>query len=232
MADMKSKFDESDTPAWIGAPSILHEPLGDQFPRINYLLKWYDERLVRGRTPTHFGFNMAAYAAVGGLNPADAFGEAEGFYKRLVSQFGEASIVEAFTDYPVTVSSRHLVDRIVNGADSVEYEALHVPDGSTGESYRHTAPTEDISMDRMRKLLLSLVAERYVSRETQYLTQIGTDRAHASPEAREHAGFYAASKVLTIHGLIGVLEESEAIVNDMLMVALRHSIKAPEPASF
>lgn len=227
MADMQTGFDESDTPAWMGSPAVSHELLDGRFPRINHLLRWYDERLNQFRTPTHFGVNLAAYAAVGGLDTSRSLGESNALYRELVGRFGEENIAESYLDNPVIVSSRHLVERIINGG-GLEYEGLQVPAAGAGDSYRSTIPNQDITSGRMRKLLSVLVMQRYITGESAYLKLL--NNSTMSPyEARHQASIYAASRILRMHEAVGQFENSEDVVHQALLVAVRYSIKASKP---
>lgn len=208
LQEMQASFDATADPVWMNSPNVVHDRLGDQFPRINHLLDWYDahaKQFVR-RTPACYGVNMAAYAASGGFDPFLSFCELSGLVDALIRTFGEEQITDSVLNSTVTVSARHLVHRMVLGDRDFEYEPLRVPVANTTDTYRNTVPAEDISRDRMLALLGTRIQDM-----SNHLKSLPT-KVMDSPEGADSA---VSNKILALDNEIGDLEGSSQLVQDI-----------------
>jgi len=215
ISQMQVHFESSSTPAWLGAPEVLHDRLDDRFPRINHLLTWYDKDTEYSYRfgPTHYGFNMAAYAAVGGIGLNASFGETGPVYDALVERFGKENIEKGYLNAQVVASARHLVHRMIAGGEKVEYEHLHVPPGGTGDSYRNLDPTEDISIARMHELLAGIVRVLYRKYDKRFrATEVGVNPKLAG----ERAKLKTFKRLLVMAESIGDVDGSLQMVEDAL----------------
>lgn len=215
MGKMQAAFEASDLPAWMGGPRVQHALLGPEFPRINHLLRWYDA-FDAAITPTHYGVNMGAYAAVGGMNPSCAFGETYYLRKALQGAFGDSRVAKETVAANVQVSPRHLVDNMLRDGAVLEYGRLHSPLTNSGPSYRNMNVTSDISEKRFIDMLAERANTLYQANfQSFYNDQLSAGTPPALASARARAA--AREHVFAISRRLGDVDGSRALVAQLLI---------------